>query len=205
MGFDLMQRGALTTDEQAICDAAETSEREARQAGREAPRGSTAAAAAEREAATARAMRWESEGYFRLNSSTMARYRRAMAAIGMVHWEGEHPPWPAVGDFGFDDWPDDDDRSVEANELRSAQDRVLRWTPEAVGICEWKLCSNDGWIVTPGEIAGALQRYTAWCAEPDEVDIDARLGALGIVDLEYWDRWIRYLHRCVDRDGFEVA
>lgn len=70
----------------------------------------------------------------------MQEARKDLETIGALHWyDGGAPP--------FDETLDDEG---------------LAWAPEVPGICGWKLCSNDGWLVTPVECAGAWQAWQAY-------------------------------------------
>lgn len=110
-------------------------------------------------------------GYFRLNIHGMSRYRQAMAAMRML-----------------------DTRRAPAG-------CTTEWTPDKpTGIPVDKLCSNDGWLVTPAEIRAALASYGT--LDPrDEAHI---LDECQVADPEYWGRWIDYLRRAADRGGFRV-
>lgn len=135
--------------------------------------------------------RWNKDrGYFRLNGWGMAKARDVMEPLGMVHWVGEHPPFPEPASFGLPRWPDEEDTDPRAVEFLAAVEQVLVWTPEYPGIPGWKLSSNDGWIVTPIEIMGALHQLDT---------------AESIPELpEWWAEWVAYLLRAVEHDGFRV-
>lgn len=72
---------------------------------------------------------------------------------------------------------------------------MLTDDPEGPGIGVWKLCSNDGWHVTPDEITSALARL-----EEAEVTFDEEFDGAGA----YWDRWVAWLTLAAEHEGFEV-
>jgi len=99
-------------------------------------------------------MQWRNEEtsrtYFRLNGPGMRWARKHLCRFGMMQ-EGEKPAAPQ-------DWTND----IQVDAWRSH-------TPENAVLCQWKFCSNDGWIVTPDEINNALAVWdAAGQPKPDE-------------------------------------
>lgn len=113
--------------------------------------------------------------YFRLNIWGMGEYREVMERHGMVDWSVDPPPDP-------EDWDDDEQR--------------LRWQTDVpaktFGIAGYKLCSNDGWLVTPEECRSAL---AAW--ESSENKVNETLD-------DYWFSWLRFIEGAIEAGGFRV-
>ncbi|MER5352544.1 hypothetical protein ABT093_19705 [Kitasatospora sp. NPDC002551] len=143
--------------------------------------------------------------YFRLNIWGMGSCRKAMAKLGMLT-EQDHPAWPDPVDFGLpkdDPWGDGENEAEGGDALAEARERfeqaqkgVVEAEPQPVtGIPLYKLCSNDGWLVTPAEIKAAL---TSWEAA-DESD---RRTAVG--EHDWFPEWIDWLGKAKERGGFRV-
>lgn len=156
----------------------------------------------------------ERKNYFRLNVYGMMECRRLMSEFGMVQATAEpRPSWPAPDDFGITD-------SSELDEMRArfyngkdayvpdnyrsyfaAQDAVRSWTPSGVllGIQLEKLCSNDGWLVTPEECRAAVKAYE------QNYKPDAGLSrTLSDEEAGWWPSWIEWLRLAADNGGFRV-
>lgn len=72
----------------------------------------------------------------------------------------------------------------------AAPDAESMWAHKIAG-------SNDGWINTPDEIRAALKIY-------DELDPFFTVETLkehGVEDMDYWDRWLKFLHNAAERGG----
>lgn len=118
--------------------------------------------------------------YFRLNIFGMNRYLGAMGELGMLDSLSRGPTTK--------DW----------NSRRSeAGYETLRTKTAAhpIGLPTYKFGSNDGWLVTPEEIKAALARYQ----KPGPEFFTAHE-----VEEDYWDEWIQFLERAVERGGFRV-
>lgn len=113
--------------------------------------------------------------YFRLNVWGMGDARERLWEIGMVA-DVTMPPAPKLAEFGLTDAPktitgDHIYWSIELQDFVDEGDEPVTPTPEeaaylmacqatlddppqgdAHGIALYKLCSNDAWLVTPGEI-----------------------------------------------------
>jgi hypothetical protein len=111
--------------------------------------------------------------YFRLNIGGMSRTRPVMAELGMIHGVGEDgiPPWTRC--------PCED--QCEHNEP------VLRYAPEVPGIPEWKLGSNDPWLISSVEILGALHMLDRNGPPTDPP--------------EWWDDWVAFLRSATEHGG----
>ncbi|MDP8928638.1 MAG: hypothetical protein M3O70_08720 [Actinomycetota bacterium] len=109
--------------------------------------------------------------YFHLNIWGMRQTREAMY--------NDHPGM-------LDDTPEPEftwgDAEAELSNLRRRGDDT--------GIAWWKLCSNDGWIVTADECRDAILAY--WEGGPSEDDP------------EWFREWVLWLERAIDHGGFEV-
>jgi hypothetical protein len=117
--------------------------------------------------------------YFRLNISGMSLFRGIMNRLGMVDWGAEAS---ALGtDVNFSD----------------------------KGISGYKLCSNDGWLVTPEELHNALSVYQSRAA--DRAEVMHQTFQLEFYTPEdskwlsgYWRQWIAFLKRAEKHGGFRV-
>ncbi len=127
--------------------------------------------------------------YFRLNIGGMSRTRDIMRPLGMIHHEcyDAAPPWTN------DEGPDD-----ESTLDRLKREPRLVWAPEVPGICDWKLGSNDGWLVTPVECLGALKKWEEACE--DDPGLLVRVGG----ECGWWMEWLGYLAEAAQRGGFLV-
>jgi hypothetical protein len=147
--------------------------------------------------------------YFRLNGWGMSRYREIMTQLGMVADGYSLPPWPHEPDgITWEDIKaaeapaDGSDLPVKPEALAYVKqlDAHLAWHPEPpFGIALHKFGSNDGWLVTPEEIAAALESYRTHSGDEVKVIITSAGG-----ELDHWLKWISYLERAQRRGGFRV-
>jgi hypothetical protein len=144
-----------------------------------------------------------SDGYFRLNIFGMSKFRGMMHEAGMLAG-GDPPAWPRLADYGIDP---DSFLDTLTNETTSpaevafikANEDVKHATADSPGIAYWKLCSNDGWVVTAAECDQAVKAWEAWSAdnlsenffESDDTKV-------------YWYDWIDYLRAAAAHNGFGV-
>lgn len=146
--------------------------------------------------------------YFRLNIFGMSRYREFMNQLGMVTTDYTLPPWPEKPDsVDWEDvsvvrYPEDYEGNQpvkpEAVTFAKTVDKHLAWHPDPpFGIALHKLGSNDGWLVTPEEIAAALEAYRNHSGDKVKVMV-------GADQPDYWLQWIAYLERARQRGGFRV-
>jgi hypothetical protein len=169
---------------------------------------------AEREALWTERSRIQDETlcYFGLNISGMRQYRNHMEALGMLEWSDEqHPPFKDYSAFGVPmvdveyrgkTYQEPDRDSPEYKAHLEDQERTLAWTgSDTTVINGHKLCDNSGWLVTPKEIAGALEVYRKLKEDNPEL-IDEVVGEDN--DDGYWDRWIAFLATACEGGGFEV-
>lgn len=123
--------------------------------------------------------------YFRLNVWGMQTAREKMQEIGMLC----DPPGPSSTDWdGVPEYDENVDDGGPA--YRQAHDAIVSaHRGECPGIPYHKLCSNDGWIVTPAEIRPALER-----------------AALNVPSdpPEWWSDWLDWLQEAEQHGGFEV-
>jgi hypothetical protein len=66
-----------------------------------------------------------------------------------------------------------------------------------LGIPRHKFSSNDGWLVTPAQIAAALDIYRSRTAEEVAAVMEPK-------DRDIWGKWIDFLDYAKDRGGFRV-
>lgn len=152
--------------------------------------------------------------YFRLNISGMHQMREDMERLGMVVWEYESKAWPEADEYGITSEELEATYALSEDERLNHPDPRLRaylwavhdhhsWRPEDLkGIAGHKLCSNDGWVVTPAECEEALAAYaTARENNPDLVEqIRAEWGEPD----SYFDAWLGFLAKARDHGGFAV-
>lgn len=211
MGYDMFIE-AVPADEAATVRAAENAFNEAARARDtlDLPPDDAAYVVAQEAVERAfQALRKVDLSYFRLNIWGMARYCEVMQQLGMVVSDYELPPFPhepedvpheeidAYGDRGE---AMDSPARPEVVAYWKQLEAHLAWHPDpAFGIALHKFCSNDGWLVTPEEIAAALESYRVHSAEEVKVIVGGDAE-----ELDYWAQWIAYLHRAQHRSGFRV-
>lgn len=153
--------------------------------------------------------------YFRANIRGMDWLRGVMVKLGMMHYEGHHPDWAQAKDFGLDYEPDSarqvGDSWVDHRERPDlfsdaelayfkADDEVRAFAPEVPGIPAWKFGSNDGWIVGPVEIGGALHNL----AQHDQDEIAKLCHEDDWDGLDFFTRWVEWMRASMEYGGFEV-
>lgn len=133
--------------------------------------------------------------YFRLNISGMGAMREVMEQAGAGTWEGEAswPEYPGSEHFNRHGDPVD-----EVGLAYEAQVKALRMARTTTLVPLHKFCSNDGWVVTPGECRLIAERVRS-LLESDDYDF----GEDG------WREMVRdWADYCADAanfaDGFEV-
>ncbi|MET7383187.1 hypothetical protein ABZT08_31040 [Streptomyces sp. NPDC005526] len=130
---------------------------------------------------------------FDLNIAGMSVCREGMRRVGMS-FQAEPQPFPVWPFEGLEDWRAADQSRRDAYE--AAERAVLSQSvPGQIGIPEFKLRSNDSWLVSPKEIEQALDRYEASPAE-----LRAELEAD-----ELWCDWLGWLRETVTHGGFRVG
>jgi hypothetical protein len=136
--------------------------------------------------------RWEldaAHGRLHVRNWDMFNLRTAMTTRGMLA-AGTPPPAPDPRAFGLRrpvHRPEDDPATAGYWEAR--EDWLQARSP-LPGISIWKLASNEGWLVTPAEIADALER--------------AQTDAAAQADWPLWDVWLRFLRGAGSHGGFRV-
>ena len=137
--------------------------------------------------------------YFRLNIWGMGAARELMYDAGMLDTETVERTWPDSDTFGitdamWDDWDGEPDENTPAELLtyhKACQAVTDAQREKPTGIPLHKLNSNDGWLVTPDEIAAALERYVLG----DGVTANAPV---------WWADWIAWLRYAQEHGGFRV-
>ncbi len=152
--------------------------------------------------------------YFRLNISGMGRFCHAMHELGMLYASGSPAAWPTAPSqrikelaYDLDSGEEPDGTPEELAQARAYAEAIRKHLAahpfDGDVIPSHKFSTNDGWIVTPDEIKAALAEY-------DSIDAETATRRLTQTvftqpnELEYWFRWIVYLRRAVDYEGFEV-
>jgi hypothetical protein len=110
------------------------------------------------------------------------------------------PPFPTPADHGassaeYDDWLDASDRGQPSAELAGyldALDRHQRANYDAQVIPVHKLWTNDGWLLTPDELAAALPH-----APTRALDRRQR-------PIPWWAQWLDYLDTARGHGGVRV-
>jgi hypothetical protein len=116
--------------------------------------------------------------YFRTNVHGMGQIRDRMEIHGMLDTSGERPEAPGPEGNGWGD------RYYGLATYRHKGMTGVPW---------WKLCSNDYWIVTPGECIQALRKWIA----SDRAHVES--------GHELWNRWLGYLAIGAVAAGFDVG
>lgn len=149
----------------------------------------------------------EDRRYFRLNIMGMPPFRDAMEQLDMLTWRAEHAEWPEFPAFAEKayrekiegEWTPEEEAAIKGH--RVACQRVTDSDTGGV-IPGYKLCSNDGWLVTPGEIHSALAAYQRHSQAHVRELVEAVIGWDD--GWSYWKKWIRFLTRAEERGGFRV-
>lgn len=144
-----------------------------------------------------RALAVADRSYFRLNVRGMSRCCNLMAELGMLTTQ-EAPAFPRTREFGLEDWPEDPDEPKNDAErsFLAACEAVCAFEPQPVlGIPVGKFGTNDGWLVTPAQIAAALEAHR----DAPEAHKQPLVG-----DIEWWPDWIAFLEYAQGRGGFRV-
>ena len=171
----------------------------------------------------------EDNAYFRYNIGGMRGARDLMDRFGMLDHR-DHAAWPQPEDFGFDpkdpqafdavlraflsgDYEADDELELPegmseesydgARGFVDVQEAIVEGELEPVqGIPAYKLGSNDGWLVTPSEIAASLACFeAARTVDPTSALVPA--GESPDDELGYFLTFIDFL-RHSQAEGFRV-
>jgi hypothetical protein len=154
------------------------------------------------------------DDYFRLNLSGMGRFYEAMHQLGMLYDSRSPGAWPAAPSqrieelmYTLDSGEQPSGTPEELGQARTYAEAIRKHLaahpPGGDVIPTHKFSTNDGWIVTSDEIKAAL-------AVHDSIDPETATRRLTRTvltqpnEMEYWFRWIAYLRRAVDHEGFEV-
>jgi hypothetical protein len=153
-----------------------------------------------------RKMSRDERHYFRLNMGGMGVTREIMDKLGMVFWEGEIGNFPRVEDYDIT-WDDvevleeggdalaPDVRERVDKYVAAKDDHLAYHGPEIPGIPGWKLCSNDGWVVTPAECLAVAK---IWSEVTDEAKVAVR------ANISWFDEWMQWVHDAATHGGFKV-
>lgn len=135
--------------------------------------------------------------YFCLSIGRMSVARAELWDEGVVRL-ADHDSYPDLASYGLTEHPDDeaptDSLAPAEQEFLAAVERWRTCTPpgDHVGIPSYKLCSNDGWLITPGEIRTSLM----WA---DHHRPGWRDGLT-----EYVREFVEWMESTVPHGGFEV-
>jgi hypothetical protein len=176
-------------------------------------------------------------GYYRLNIFGMQKARQLMGAAGMLKWDDPgrfpEPDLPQevmenLADFEWDETPPSEAFLAEMAEQGITKEQVMayheaslatqrhlkRHDGDTPGIAGYKLGSNDGWLVTPGECWSALELWNRLSPEekgdviclgvdPDaSPDDDASWNFANVS--EWWQSWLLWLDKARRSGGFRV-
>lgn len=165
----------------------------------------------------------EDNGYFRRNIWGMGTTRDIMDAFEMGHWRDERVKYPSALNNLSDEDCDSVRELVDAKiagdvgvlnangdaRIASLAELKLSWlagTEAGKGLAMHKLCSNDGWWVTPEECAAAVAAYErvpeatrekVYAAHDSEEEGPA-------VYREWFEKWVDFLRRGAAGQGFRV-
>ena len=146
-------------------------------------------------------------GYYQLNVWGMAVCCEAMWKRRMVFVSdgASHEDWASLPEVDINH----DDGGAEYQKAETAL--LSRMEMEQVGIPTHKLCSNDGWVVTPLEITGAIAQLEMSGLPTPRYRTDAQFGEWYIAGddeegepIEWWDAWIDWLKLAAEHGGFRV-
>lgn len=115
-------------------------------------------------------LRETDQSYFRLNIWGMGEARQLMLEDDALV-DVDHPPFPA-GD---------------GPEAKEQVKRITDADPGYEAIPSYKLCSNDGWLVSPGECRAAARKMRRRLDPP-----------------AWYEQWTSYLEYAIDHGGFRV-
>lgn len=195
---------------------------------------------AEKHAVLAALEALEDPAYFRASIGGMIALRDVMSAAGMVAPPARPPSWVhpnersipvrSVGRDvnGVEHWQ----WVWDSPEYRSFIEQTEYRCKGTIGIAMWKLCSNDGWVVTAEECSEALAVWDSLTSEaqrslvtehidsardmqdsPEEARIRfgaelrvpvEQLSLLRQYDDEFWAKWLAWLRLGADSEGFIV-
>lgn len=134
------------------------------------------------------------EHYFRLNIGGMGVAAGLMAERGMLYDDRARPT--------SDEWatlPEWDDASEDGGPAYVEAHRLLvSRVGEGANIPVHKIYgTNDGWVVTPAEITGAMEAYARWLGEQGIAEADDE-------PTTWWPEWIAWMRAAGGHNGFEV-
>ena len=147
-----------------------------------------------------------------LSNSSMMAVVAVMDALAMTS-SVPAPPLPSPREFGAD--PDDEVTwdpgagvpDAAQRRFQAANEQVLRCGAEVPGIPRAKFFSNDGWWVTPIELASALGSYE----QQDPAALDAAIAATAAREAldpgelrTVWAAWLELCRAGVDHGGVRV-
>lgn len=148
------------------------------------------------------------DSFLSLNIFTMATFRQLMSDLGMLDVDYERPEWPSRPKHLTSEDIEAAETSAggespglpvkaEAAAYVKRREAYLAWHPDPVaGIAVHKLVGNDGWLVTPAEIAVALEAYRRHTGDWVRALLDG--------ETDRWLQWITFLERAQRRGGFRV-
>jgi hypothetical protein len=146
---------------------------------------------------------WHADGArYHLSNRQMGDAITVMEHAGMAR-RVSTPPFPKPADHGassqeYDDWLDASDRgqptqpSAELAGYLDALDRHQRANYDAHVIPVHKLWTNDGWLLTPDELAAALPHAPASALDRRQRPIP------------WWAQWLDYLDTARGHGGVRV-
>ena len=147
------------------------------------------------------------KSYFRLNIWGMDYCRNAMAEIGMLYWaqpELDFPDYnePKRNAYGSEDaWL----RAVEEYEDEHEKQCIpaQKQSGGGRGIPSFKVSDNSGWWVTKEECQEAVDIWEEYQAANDPGN-EASDETKEVLGYGWWPKWIEYLKRGAQTDGFRV-
>lgn len=154
--------------------------------------------------------------YFRLNIWGMGKMRDSMYELGMLAVNYPSQDWPERPE-GVDEkvleeaWELEEEERLEHSVLavreyfQAVADHKSWSPPDEPGLPVHKFGSNDGWLVTPHDIHGALAIFDLQQKENPDLVAKVRADWAGDdADSNTFDEWIAWLRIAEDFGGFEV-
>lgn len=135
--------------------------------------------------------------YFRVNIWGMGDLRWEMRAQGLLTSDPEPTDWPDYPEGAAEDSP-------EYLAYREARAKLIGFDHGTGGVPAYKFGSNDGWLVTPREIAVVLEKASPAPVTHPTGWVDDQGRPSDAEWPHFWKRWLAYLERAAQHGGCEV-
>lgn len=147
------------------------------------------------------------KSYFRLNIWGMGYCRNAMAEVGMMYWAAPELEFPDYDEPKREDYGSEGSWVFAVSEYDEAHEKlcipVQKQGGGGRGIPSFKLSDNSGWWVTKEECQEAVDIWEEYQAANDPGN-EASDETKEVLGYGWWPKWIEYLKRGAQNDGFRV-